>query len=437
MEREMGNVRSYTLEEKRHALEVADAIGVNAAAGKLGIPGGTLSQWRWNVRQGNLVFRTEASEGGEADPDQELREKEAVVDVAASSPAEAQKAKRVARVYTPSERARALEVAETKGVTAASRELGISRWTIYEWLRKLSKARAGEAVENPLAGPDTDPRVERDRRILEEWRKHPGLGPSQVRNQLRRKGLKTSTNTVRRVMEEEGYTPPKVKRDRVRDDRYEAVRPNQLWHLDFLHRYVHKQQVFILLVVDDFSRFIVGWSIWEVERAEAVLTTFEGAMARHGRPEMVMSDGGSAFYAWKGIARFTTFLEELGCDQMIATRPQLNGKNEVLNANVQKELFSTEVFLDLGQLQRRLDAWVSFYNCRRTHHALGGLLVPADRYFGRAEEVLAQVEAGRSPEGVGEPISLAERALDLLKVSSEQGEVSVTLMGQRVWPPAP
>jgi transposase InsO family protein len=168
-----------------------------------------------------------------------------------------------------------------------------------------------------------------------------------------------------------------------------------------------------------------------------VLTTFEAAVARHGRPEMVMSDGGSAFYAWKGIARFTTFLEELGCDQMIAQRPQLNGKNEVLNANVQKELFSTEVFLDLGQLQRRLDAWVSFYNFRRTHHALGGLLVPADRYFGRSEEVLAQVEAGRSPEGVGEPISLAERALDLLKVTSERGEVSVTLMGQRVWPPAP
>jgi putative transposase len=434
MEREMGRGRRYSQVERRHALEVADAVGVNAAARKLGIPEGTLSVWRFKVRQGELVFPAEEAEASGGEVVEEARE--VPVDSPEEPPAQGAKAGRVARVYTPSERARALELVASKGVSAASRELGISRWTLYEWRRKVARANAGEAVENPLAGPDTDPRVERDRRILEEWRKHPGLGPSQVRNQLRRKGLKTSTNTVRRVMVEAGYAPPRVKRDRVSDDRYEAVRPNQLWHLDFLHRYVHKQKVFVLLVVDDFSRFIVGHSVWEVERAEAVLQTFESAVTRHGRPEMVMSDGGSAFYAWKGIARFTSLLEELGCDQMIAQRPQLNGKNEVLNANVQKELFATEVFLDLGQLQRRLDAWVAFYNLRRTHHALGGLLVPADRYFGRADEVLAQVEAGRSPEGVGEPVCLAERVLDLLKVTSERGEVSVTLMGRRVWPPA-
>jgi hypothetical protein len=38
------------------------------------------------------------------------------------------------------------------------------------------------------------------------------------------------------------------------------------------------------------------------------------------------------------------------------------------------------------------------YNNARTHHALGGLLVPADRDFGRAEQVLARIEAGASRE---------------------------------------
>jgi len=33
-------------------------------------------------------------------------------------------------------------------------------------------------------------------------------------------------------------------------------------------------------------------------------------------------------------------------------------------------------------------------NHARTHHALGGLLVPADRFYGRAEEVLARIETG-------------------------------------------
>ena len=52
----------------------------------------------------------------------------------------------------------------------------------------------------------------RDKEILDEWRRHPGLGPSQIRNQLRRESIKISVNTVRRVMEEAGYRPPKVER---------------------------------------------------------------------------------------------------------------------------------------------------------------------------------------------------------------------------------
>jgi transposase InsO family protein len=46
------------------------------------------------------------------------------------------------------------------------------------------------------------------------------------------------------------------------------------------------------------------------------------------------------------------------------------------NANVAKELFNQETFFDLGEAARRLAAWIRFYNFRRTHHALGGLLVP-------------------------------------------------------------
>ena len=115
----------------------------------------------------------------------------------------------------------------------------------------------------------------------------------------------------------------------------------------------------------------------------------------------------------------------------------MNGKLEVLNANIQKELFNQETFFDLGQAQQRLKAWISFYNFRRTHHALGGLLVPADRYFGRDQEVLAQIEAGRNPDGLGEPIPVGERNLDLFRVASRAGQIEVYLMGQRLALPAP
>jgi len=207
--------------------------------------------------------------------------------------------------------------------------------------------------------------------------------------------------------------------------------------MDFLQRHINKQKISVLFLVDDFSRYIPGFAVWDEDRSEAVFECFESAVARHGRPESVMSDGGAAFWSWRGVSRFTRLLEEMGIDQIIAKVPQHNGKVEVLNANVQKELFNQERFFDLGEALTRLRAWVSFYNLRRTHHALGGLLVPADRYFGRSSEVLAHIEAGGSPGGIGEPISLGERQLDLLRVASRGGKVEVLLMGERIWPQSP
>ena len=347
------------------------------------------------------------------------------------------KSRRVARVYTPSQKAEALELLEKEGPVKASRKLGISRFSLHEWNRKHQRAMAEGTTDSPLAGTDEDKVSKRDKRILDEWKKHPGLGPSQIRNQLRRESFKVSVRTVRMVMEEHGYVTPKVRRTESHDRRYEAVRPNQLWHMDFLQRHINKQKISVLFLVDDFSRYIPGFAMWDEDRAEAVFECFESAVARHGRPESVMSDGGAAFWAWRGVSRFTRLLEEMGIDQIIAKVPQHNGKLEVLNANAQKELFNQERFFDLGEALTRLKAWVSFYNLRRTHHALGGLLVPADRYFGRAGEVLAHIEAGRSPEGLGEPISLGERQLDLLRVASRGGKVEVLLMGERIWPQPP
>ena len=243
-----------------------------------------------------------------------------------------------------------------------------------------------------------------------------------------------SVHTVRVVMDANGYVTPRTKRTEVHDRRYEAVRPNQLWHADFLSRYINKQLIRVLFFIDDYSRFIVGWNIFDEERASAVIETFEGAVSRHGRPETMMSDGGGGFWSWRGIAQFTRLLDELSIDQIIAKVPQVNGKLEVLNANVQKELFNQERFFDLSEAHARLGHWVSFYNFRRTHHALGGILVPADRYFGRADEVRAQIEAGRSPEGLGEPLALSERLVDLLRVSSRAGKLEVHLMGEQLYP---
>ncbi|MFZ4751565.1 MAG: DDE-type integrase/transposase/recombinase, partial [Phycisphaerales bacterium] len=357
----------------------------------------------------------------------------APVDTPVSAPA-AEKAParsrrpRVAKVYTPSQIAQALEQVKTLGVRPASKVLGISRTTLRSWERKTARAAAGEGVA-PTSGPDPKSASdERDGRILAEWKKQCGLGPSQVRNQLRRSGMTVSVQTVRRVMETAGYCPPKVER-RDHTGEYEALRPNQLWHLDFVHRYIHQQKVFILALLDDYSRFVTGWTIDDAERADGVVAAFETAVRRYGRPEALMHDGGSAFWSWKGSSRFTRVLEEYGVDQLKVDVPQLNGKSEVFNANLQKELIDRVTFGDVGELRRRLGPHFHWYNHQRTHHALGGLLVPADRFYGRVEEVLARIESG----GVQDTLDLASRTLDLFRVTSSRGRAEIWLMGRKVF----
>ncbi|MEI8255332.1 MAG: DDE-type integrase/transposase/recombinase [Deltaproteobacteria bacterium] len=337
---------------------------------------------------------------------------------------------KIAKSYTPSQRASILELAAADGVSNASVSSGVSRFSIYDWRRKLTASVAGLGP-SPTSGPCVaDIEELRDREILDEWKRHPGLGPSQIRNQLRRKGIKVAVNTTRIVMESAGYRPPKVRRH-PHDQRFEAVRPNHLWHLDFLHRHIHRANTWTLIVIDDHSRFVVGHGVDDAERADMVIETFERAVQRYGRPERVMHDRGSAFWSWKGISRFTALLTELGCDQVVAEQKETNGKIEVFNSNIAKELFDVHRFADVAEMRRRLETHLHWYNHGRTHHALGGLLVPADRHYGRVDEVLARIEAGAGRD-LGDGIDLRTRSLDLFKVVSRDGASEVWLMGKKI-----
>lgn len=401
-------LRQYTPDEKAEALELAAQLGPSHAAKELGIPDGTISGWRAKAKRAGAGT---SSGQPRAEPEATRR--------------------RAARRYTPTEKAETLEHAAAHGVTAAHEKFGVSRWTIYDWQRKLKRAVEGKGP-SPTSGDDPSDAVERrDREVLATWRRHPGLGPSQVKNQLRReKGIRTSTNTVRRVMEDAGYVPPKTRRH-DHDERYESVRPNHVWHLDFLHRHINRAGTFTLIVLDDCSRFVVGHGVDDAERADLVIETFTEAVERHGRPEMVLHDKGAAFWSWRGISRFTRLLDEMGIDQ-IATTKQSNGKLEVFNANLSKELFDPHRFYDIAEMKRRLAAHLHWYNHRRTSHALGGLLVPADRYYGRVAEVMARIEAGAAEDL--DPLDLRGRVLELFKVASVDGRTEVWLMGQRILP---
>lgn len=413
-------LNQYTTSERREALALADEVGPSEAARRLGIPAGSVSAWRSMARK--------AAAAGEAWP--KTPEPEPDVDGPMPEVPTEVTPKRVARSYTPSARAEALELAAKVGVAEASRQLGMTRFSIYEWRRKQRLAAKGEG-DSPTSGPDpTEVENARDTAILETWREHPGLGPSQIKNQLRRGGLKVSTSTTRRVMEEAGYRPPKRKIRPEHERRYESVRPNHIWHLDFVQRWIGRASTFNLIIIDDFARFVVGHGTDTAERADLVITAFERAVGRYGKPEMVVHDKGSAFWSWKGISRFTALLEEMEVEQIPATK-ETNGKVENFNGNLHKELFDAHRFHDVNEMKRRLETHLHWFNHRRTHQALGGLLVPADRYYGRVDEVMARIEAGAAADD-GDSCALRDRTLDLFRVTSTGGRTEVWLMGQRL-----
>ena len=413
--------RRYSTAEREAAVGDVAGLGLTAAAAKHGMPASTLCEWAKAAGQTSDRGHPRKADKQDAQPVDGKREGSAPV-----------LKRKPAKRYTPSQREQILEVAAKEGPSEASRKHGCSRFAIYDWSKKVEHAAAGQGA-SPTSGPDPlEVEAQRDKEILDEWHRHPGLGPSQIRNQLRAKCVKVSMSTVRRVMEDAGYRPPKVQRQ-PHDERFEAVRPNHMWHLDFVHRHINRATTFTLILIDDHSRYVVGHGVDEVERAEMVIETFEEAVRRHGRPEMVMHDKGGAFWSWRGVSRFTALLTELGIDQIVAEHKEWNGKVEVFNANLHKELFDVQRFYDVSEMKRRLAAHLHFYNHARTHHALGGLLVPADRYFGRAQEVLSRIEAG-VPRDASDALELRDRCLELFKVASKNGVPEIWLMGQRLLP---
>ncbi len=323
-----------------------------------------------------------------------------------------------------------LESAEANSVESAAKKHGVTETSIYEW-RRAAKRRGNETGDLQSAQPkEEDSKAQRDRKILAMWRQHPGYGPSQICNMLKRGGFRVSVGTVRQVIEENGYLAPTLKR-KERVGRYEAGRPRELYHLDFYHFFIHKQKQCVLFIEDDYSRFIAGWAMVPTEQADPVIETFEMAVRRYGRPEGVMSDRGSAFHSWKGLSRFEALLEEYEVNYYLAKEAAVNGKVEALNASFQKECVEQQEFMDLTDAARSIGRWVEHYNHRRTHHGLGGLLVPADRYYGVAEQTIKRIEQGL---GVDTPdiTNPDSRGLELFRVVSYGGKPQIWLMGQKI-----
>jgi transposase InsO family protein len=337
--------------------------------------------------------------------------------------------------YNQGQKLAVLESAAAIGMKEAAKLAGVHYTTIYEWRNQLTAL--GEdaflAKQTISKGRGVKQISEaQEKAILTCWKNNPGFGPGQIRNQLRRQGLTVSTRTVQRIMQANGYVSRTRRAADKKGQRFEATRPLELVQMDILEFYINKLKVYLLLLQDDFSRFIVGWRLTAETSIDWVIATVQEAIDRYGKMEEILSDRGFVFYSWNGCNRLEKYLETEVIHQTHARphHPQTLGKVEATNKQVQKELLRRQHFDSVAEGEEAIGQWVKNYNYQRTHQGLGGLLVPADRFHGRTAEVTQAIADHLDPakQTCYEPTGIGRNLCNVLLLPD--GTIRFYLFGQ-------
>ncbi|MFC1482506.1 IS3 family transposase [Myxococcota bacterium] len=312
-------------------------------------------------------------------------------------------------------------------------------------------AEAGSKQRSPFTPQDPGQGLapQEQEAILEVKKRHPSMGPAQIRAQLKRhKGWRLAVKAIARVLNAHGYelVHRGSRPQGASDHRFEAPRPNALWQADFAELRLPGEKLQLLVLIDDFSRFCVGHAVADSQRSPVATATLRAAMARHGKPERVRTDRGGAFVARSREDDFARVLETELIDHSVGRsyHPQGGGKVEAFIGTIRRELWDVEEFATRAQAEARIDAWVTEYNHQRAHLGIDGL-TPADRYFGRSDQVLAAIDAAsRHRQGqiaqrlaagapVEEVLGLQRQApLEVLRLVLADGHLELRFLGARV-----
>ena len=255
-------------------------------------------------------------------------------------------------------------------------------------------------MDQPRGGPKGSRMQELTKRtILMLKQANPEWGCQRISDMLLRgPALPASAAAVARVLHEAGYQMEEVTTHPHPDKprQFERATPNQLWQTD-LFTFVLKRQnrrVYMVAFMDDHSRFITGYGIHASQSAAMVLEVVRAAIVAYGTPQEMLTDNGSQYVTWRGTSAFHREMDKRGIKQIVAKpqRPQTLGKIERFWGTLWRECIETSVFLDLEDARRRIGHFIDYYNFQRPHQGIDGL-VPADRFFGAASEVLATLRS--------------------------------------------
>ena len=259
-------------------------------------------------------------------------------------------------------------------VSVMARVLGVSKAGFYAWLQRPPSARS--QADAAL--------MERVHSIHAASRGT--YGAPRVHAELRQSGERHGRKRIARLMREAGLVgashrrggPVTTRRDRdarpapdLVDRNFAAAGPNQLWVADITFVPTAMGFMHLAVVLDAFSRRVVGWSMANHLRAELVLDALEMAVGQR-KPDDVIhhSDQGSQYTSLAFGAR----CREAGVRPSMGSVGDAydNAMCESFFSSLESELLNRRRFRSQAEAKMAAFSYIeSWYNPRRLHSALG------------------------------------------------------------------
>jgi putative transposase len=160
--------------------------------------------------------------------------------------------------------------------------------------------------------------------------------------------------------------------DNVLDRQFTAGAPNQKWVADFTYIWSAEGWLYVAVVLDLFSRRVVGWSMQASMTSQLVADALMMAVWRRGRPVTVMhhSDQGSQYTS----GHFQGLLREQGiqCSMSRAGEVWDNSAMESFFSSMKTERMARKVYRTREEIRADVFDYIErFYNPVRRHSTLG------------------------------------------------------------------
>jgi putative transposase len=291
------------------------------------------------------------------------------------------------------------ELGENTGVTKACQVLNVPRSSLYRAAsgtghseRKAPEARNQHAVPARTLSNEEKAEV---RNVLNSER-FQDRSPRQVYAALLdEERYLCHWRTMYRVLNENNEV--RERRNQLRHPAYSkpellATAPNQLWSWDItkLRGPVTWTYYYLYVMLDVYSRYVVGWLLADRESADLARELTAAACAK----QQIMP-GQLTIHADRGGAMIAKTMALLMSDLGINkshSRPHVSDDNPYSEAQFRTLKYSPgypDRFGSLPDARQWSQDFFTWYN-REHHHTSLNLLTPADVHYGRAEEKLAQ-----------------------------------------------